>query len=89
MSELTYQKLLSSWTKRQPSPKERTEEDTSFADTVKAIQYKEKDSLEDQMGTCKEVKTIDDNKLDTDWRENVNTDVHYAENPKEILDALA
>lgn len=41
------------------------------------------------MDRQKEIETVDDNRLDTDWRENVNIDAQYTGNRQELLDGLA
>lgn len=57
----------------QPPGKERKEKETSIADTVAAVQYKElKESQEDHMDRHKQVETFYNNMLDTFWRDKVN-----------------
>lgn len=50
----------------------------SFTNTVSAIQYKEKESQENQIGRHEEIETPDDNKLDTAWQESVTIKMQYA-----------
>lgn len=47
--------------------KKRKEEDKSVPDTVSTVQYKEKNSRRDQVAKCKEIETVEDSKLDTEW----------------------
>lgn len=53
-------------TSRNYLTEERKDEDRSVENTFTAVQYKEKESRDDQMDRAKQVKTVDDNKLATD-----------------------
>lgn len=59
-----------------------------MTDTVAALQYGGKYSQEGQMDRAKHVETVDDNFLDTDWRDNVDIGVQYAFNHQEVFDTL-
>lgn len=60
-------------------PKDGKEEYMSFIDTVSAVQYNEKEFGEDQMDMHRDITTINDGKLDTDWRDN-NIDAQCTKN---------
>lgn len=40
------------------------------------------------MERCKEIETVDDNELETEWQDNVYIGAEYAERRQEILDKL-
>lgn len=68
---------------------ERKNEDKSVADTVAVVQYNGKELQKYNMETHKEVETVIDSMLNTDWRDLVNIGAKYAENRQEVLDTLA
>lgn len=60
-------------------PKTRGEKkDKTVTDTVADVQYEDKESQDDQIDIHQDVDTVDDNELDTDWRDNVNIGAQYA-----------
>lgn len=67
---------------------ERKGEDKPGSEPIPAVKYKSL-SREDYLGRHKESKTVDDNKWDTVWQDNVNIGSKKAENRRDILDTLA
>lgn len=72
-----------------PPPKQWKEGDKFVAATIAAVQYNEKQSRVDHIYRRKEVETIDDNKLDTNWWDNFNICVPYARILQKIWDTPA
>lgn len=71
-----------------PSPNKRGRRRRSLSQTLSQLYSTSKKKLEKPDGRHKEIETVLDNNLDTDWKEIDNNDAQYTEDRQRILDTL-